>query len=106
MHSGDAQMGITEPDDDGPVWLDDDRDDETTFWRDVREEAAHGHMQPTPSAAVDEREAMRRVALTVPCRDCHAAIKVPCHQVGDPTSPLRKFPAHPHRMSDARKAQQ
>jgi len=80
-------------------------EDETSFWRNVRNESSHGHMQPTPTAAIDEREAMRRVALTVPCRDCHAPIDQVCHHVDEPSRPLRKFPAHPSRMSDARKAQ-
>lgn len=82
---------------------------EAEFWRDLREDAGHAHMQPTPSTAVDEREAMRRVALTVPCRDCHRAIGEPCVRLdaeGKPTDePLRKFPAHSSRQNDARKAQ-
>lgn len=102
---------MTEPDPfDYPEPTDpaDEPDGEAQWWREQRE-ADHGHMRHTPSAAIDEREGMRRVALTVPCRDCHRAIGEPCVRLdaeGKPTNePLRKFPAHSSRQNDARKAQ-
>jgi hypothetical protein len=98
MHNDDQQVGI-DPDD----------EDETTFWRELRAHAETGHLQPTPTSAIDERAEMRRVALTVPCRDCHRDIDEPCVRLdaeGKPTTePLRKFPAHTSRQNDARKAQ-
>jgi hypothetical protein len=93
-------VGITEPD---PFDYEQDEPPDDP-WAQARAEAEHGHMQPSPSAAVDEREAMRRVALTVHCRDCNMQIGVPCVHVGT-DQPLRKFPAHTIRLNDARKAQ-
>ena len=94
--------------DDPPTDLDD--DSEAAFWRNLRDEAEHRHLTPTPSSAIDERAEMRRVALTVPCRDCHRAIDEPCVRLdteGKPTNePLRKFPAHTSRQTDARRAQE
>lgn len=46
-------------------------------------------------------------ALAVPCRDCNAAAGEPCvvrDGKGRIEKPLEAFPAHTHRMNDARKA--
>ncbi|WP_448434250.1 zinc finger domain-containing protein [Mycolicibacterium setense] len=50
----------------------------------------------------------REDALTVPCRDCHAVAGEPCvvrDSKGRVEKPLEAFPAHPHRMNDARRKQ-
>lgn len=76
-------------------------DDESTFWRKVREEA--GRDRPSHRGNYADYVAdVRKIAFTVPCRDCKAAVKEPCTGVNG--EPLRKFPCHTHREIDARKA--
>lgn len=102
---------MTEPDPfDYPEPADlDEPDGAAEYWRDEREAAEHRHLQHPPTAAVDELAEMRRVALTVRCRDCHRPIGQPCVRLDElgriTTEPLRKAPAHTSRQTDARKAQ-
>lgn len=44
---------------------------------------------------------VRADAETVVCRDCHAPIGQTCRGLGG--EPLRAFPAHPKRITDAQK---
>lgn len=90
------------PDEPDPIDLDE-PDGEAEFWKGLREHATHA-TRPTPNqSAIDERAEMRRVALTVPCRDCKVPVDAVC--VNEFGQPLRKFPAHTTRQNDARKAQ-
>lgn len=79
-------------------------DDESAFWRDVREHAGE-HRQPhrgDPSDYAEWMAAERAVAFRVPCVDCKMGVDQPCVHVGT-NEPLRKFPAHVRRMIAARK---
>jgi hypothetical protein len=69
-----------------------DFDDETSFWRDQRAEAEQYREQPDRRQWFDDT---RAEANKVPCRDCKQPVGESC--------PLKKFPAHIHRITDARK---
>lgn len=89
-------------------------DDETAFWRGLRE----GSDRPPPpaehrvdhAAYVEWMASERRVAYTVRCPDCMMDVKVPCVRIDQhgrvivPHQPLRKLPAHTRRIQLARKA--
>jgi len=84
-------------------------DDEAAFWREQRNAEPPQNLDAAP-AFVGTRNAEfiaaeRRVALTVPCPYCKVDIGTPCIIVGtNPPQPIRRFPAHTIRLTNARKA--
>lgn len=88
-------------------------DDESAFWRDVREGADR---PPPPEHQIDHSSYVewiaseRRVAYTVRCPICIMDVGVPCIRIDDhgrpiePPQPLRKLPAHDARLKLARKS--
>lgn len=79
---------------------DDDYEDEATFWRDIRQQSAAGTRPPSRHDFTDDPQ--RLDAIRVRCRHCGAPIRSDCRNkiTG---KPLRHLPAHPIRVTDARK---
>ncbi|WP_431231501.1 zinc finger domain-containing protein [Mycolicibacterium psychrotolerans] len=82
-------------------------DDETAYWRDVRNADTQAYT-PAYSAWLAEE---RRIALTVACSVCKMVVGQPCIRVSgnppqpvNPPEPLRRYPAHePRRRAAQRK---
>jgi hypothetical protein len=90
---------------------DDDAEDETTFWRNIRESA--GTNRHNQADRAEWFTVTRADANRVPCRYCKRAPGEPCVIIAKPfglevipLTVLKKFPAHVQRINDARKATQ
>lgn len=80
-----------------------DDDSESAFWRNLRNDA--GKDRTNFGDRNEWFTAEREKANAVRCRDCCASIGFDCRIVGsEPPQILRKFPAHQHRINDAKAA--